>query len=135
MKVINASIDVATTKSAEMVNITQRVKGLVRNGGITDGLCCVTSSHTTAGLTLNENTDPNVQRDILTALERAVPKEAGYYKHEEGNAHAHVKASLMGFSLTIPIQGGRLLLGTWQAIFLAEFDGPRARKVSVTLLG
>ena len=84
---------------------------------------------------MNENTDPDVQTDILTALERAVPKSEKYYKHEEGNAHAHAKAAVIGFSETIPVEKGRLMLGTWQAIYFAEFDGPRNRKITVTVLG
>jgi secondary thiamine-phosphate synthase enzyme len=90
--------------------------------------------HTTAGLTINEAADPSVRVDILEVLDRLVPWRAGY-KHMEGNAAAHVKSSLMGHSLTVLVQGGRLVLGTWQGIFFCEFDGPRSRRVQVKIVG
>ena len=129
------SLELVTTQKAEMLDLTKRVRAEVKQSGIENGLCVVTSGHTTGGLTINENTDPDVQTDILNALERAVPAGATYYKHEEGNAHAHAKAVLTGFSVTLPVQSGKLILGTWQAIYFCEFDGPRNRKLSVTILG
>ena len=130
-----ATLELATTQPSELVDITKRVRSEVKSSGIENGLCCVSSGHTTGAVTVNENTDPDVQTDILNALARAVPKAAKYYKHEEGNAHAHAKAALIGASVTVPVQGGKLLLGTWQAIYFCEFDGPRNRKLTITVLG
>jgi secondary thiamine-phosphate synthase enzyme len=104
----------------------------VRAGSIEAGVCTLFVPHTTAGITVNENTDPDVVRDMEEALEKAVPWQ-GDYRHAEGNSAAHIKASLMGFSLQIPIAGGRLCLGTWQGIYLCEFDGPRTREVWIQL--
>ena len=131
----SVNIELPTTKKQELVDITKRVRAVVSNSGIQNGLCSIFCPHTTGGITMNENTDPDVQTDILNALERAVPKSEKYYKHEEGNAHAHAKAAVIGFSETIPVEKGRLMLGTWQAIYFAEFDGPRNRKITVTVLG
>ena len=130
-----ATIELPTQKKSEMIDLTKRVRAIVANSGIQNGLCTVFCVHTTGAITINENTDPDVQTDILNALERAVPSGEKYYKHEEGNAHAHAKAAVVGFSETIPIQGGKLVLGTWQNIYFCEFDGPRNRKVIVTVLG
>ena len=130
-----ANIELPTTRKSEMVDLTKRVRSIVTASGIQNGICSIFCGHTTGAITLNENTDPDVQTDILNALERAVPQKEKYYKHEEGNAHAHAKAAVVGFSETIPVQGGKLLLGPWQAIFFCEFDGPRNRKLIVTVLG
>jgi secondary thiamine-phosphate synthase enzyme len=129
------TLEVATTKTQELVDITKRVRSELKTSGIQNGILTVFAPHTTGAITINENTDPDVQTDILNALERAVPQGAKYYKHEEGNAHAHAKAAVVGFSESIPVQGGKLLLGTWQAIYFCEFDGPRNRKLVVTVLG
>ena len=129
------TLDLLTSKKHEMIDVTKRVRSVVAASGVQSGLCSIFCSHTTAAVTLNENTDPDVQTDILNALERAVPANEKYYKHEEGNAHAHVKAAVLGFSETIPVQGNKLGLGTWQAIYFCEFDGPRNRKLTVTVLG
>jgi secondary thiamine-phosphate synthase enzyme len=129
------NLELVTTKPAELQDITKRVRAEVKSSGIDNGLCTIFCPHTTGGITINENTDPDVQTDILNALERAVPKSATYYKHEEGNAHAHAKAVLVGFSVTVPVQAGKLSLGTWQAIYFCEFDGPRNRKLSITVSG
>lgn len=123
-------ISVPTNTRSEFVDITGRVQEAVQESGIADGLCHVYVPHTTAGLTINENADPNVRRDILTELEKRIPWQDNY-SHSEGNAAAHIKASLMGFSQTIFVENGRLVLGTWQGIFFCEFDGPRQRKVLV----
>jgi secondary thiamine-phosphate synthase enzyme len=128
-------LELATTKKQEMIDITKRVRAEVKASGVQNGLCTVFAPHTTGAITINENTDPDVQTDILNALESAVPQRARYYKHEEGNAHAHAKAAVVGASETIPVQGGKLLVGTWQAIFFCEFDGPRNRKLTVAVLG
>lgn len=123
-------IPVATRQHAQMVDITTEVQRVVQESGVDEGAALVYCPHTTAGLTLNENADPSVCQDILETLERLVPWRAAY-RHTEGNAAAHVKSSLVGHSLLIPVEGGRLVLGTWQGIFLCEFDGPRTRRVVV----
>ena len=130
-----ATIELPTTRKGEMIDVTKRVRAIVGASGVQFGLCSLFCPHTTAGVTLNENTDPDVQTDILNALERAVPRNEKYYKHEEGNAPAHAKAAVLGFSETIPVQAGKLLLGTWQAVYFCEFDGPRNRKLVVTVIG
>lgn len=116
-----------------MIDITYLVSEAVNESGIKDGLCLVFAPHTTAAVTINENADPDVQRDILASLSGLVPFP-GNYRHKEGNADAHIKASLMGASQTIIIENGKLLVGTWQALFFCEFDGPRTRRVIVKAL-
>jgi secondary thiamine-phosphate synthase enzyme len=116
-----------------LIEITSQVQQLVARCGAEQGLCTVYVPHTTAGVTINENADPTVQADLLTILDRMVPWRGGY-EHLEGNSAAHVKASLMGSSCTVPVMGRRLRLGTWQGIFLAEFDGPRSRQVWVKVI-
>jgi secondary thiamine-phosphate synthase enzyme len=125
-------LDVSTSRPCELVDITSRVEELVRGSGANTGLCTVFSPHTTAAVTLNENADPDVQQDLLFALERAVPNRG--FRHSEGNSDAHVKTSLVGPSVTLLIEGGELKLGRWQAVFLCEFDGPRQRKLWVQVL-
>lgn len=117
-----------------MIDITEKVAGCVRKAGATDGFCAVWVPHTTAAVTVNEGADPSVKRDVLDALNRLVPFEADY-GHTEGNSAAHIKSSLVGVSLSIPIVNGGLLLGTWQSVFFCEFDGPRRRKVHVSVAG
>ena len=124
------TVSVRTTRHSEFVDITREVQEAARELGIQDGAVLVHVPHTTAGITINENADPDVVTDMLAALERMVPWEAGY-RHGEGNAAAHVKASMMGFSVQVPVEDGRLRLGTWQAIYFCEFDGPRNRNVWV----
>lgn len=128
------TLHVSTRSRAELVDITAQVQDMVRSSEVSEGICLVYVPHTTAGVTINEGADPDVRRDILEQLERLVPKD-GRYHHLEGNADAHIKASLLGSSVLVPISDGRLSLGTWQAIFLAEFDGPRSRKVLVQVMG
>lgn len=130
-----ATLELPTSQPAELVDVTKRVRAEVKASGVENGLCHVFSTHTTGGVTINENTDPDVRTDLLAALERAVPANAKLYKHSEGNSHAHAKATLTGLSVTVPVQGGKLLLGTWQAIYFCEFDGPRNRKLVVTVTG
>jgi secondary thiamine-phosphate synthase enzyme len=125
--------EVSTASRSQMVDITSRVREVVRGSGVEEGICQVYIPHTTAGVTVNEAADPDVAADILEHLERLVPR--GRYRHREGNADAHIKASLVGFSALLPVSGGDLALGTWQGIFLCEFDGPRRRRVKVTVLG
>jgi secondary thiamine-phosphate synthase enzyme len=124
---------VRTPSHASLVDVTAQVQALVDRCGVEQGLCTVFVPHTTAGITINENADPTVQSDMLQALDRMVPWR-GPYEHLEGNSAAHVKASLMGASCSIPVMGRRLRLGTWQGIYLAEFDGPRTRQVWVKVI-
>lgn len=121
---------VNTRQRTEFVNITSQVQSLATEYGIKDGLVTVFVPHTTAGITINENADPDVMEDVAVTLDRIVPWNAGY-AHSEGNAAAHVKTSLMGSSVRIPVEGGKLCLGTWQGIYFCEFDGPRKRDVWV----
>lgn len=126
----SVTLDVRTSSRSQMVNITENVRQAVRNSGVTDGIVTVFVPHTTAGVTINENADPDVVWDILYELDKIVPWEDGY-RHYEGNTAAHIKASMMGSSVTVIIENGRLLLGTWQGIYFCEFDGPRNRKVII----
>jgi len=122
-------IAVSTPAREVLLDITQRVrKALADSYPALTGLATVFVPHTTAGVTINEGADPSVVRDIVDGLQRLVPRDAGY-RHSEGNSDAHIKASLIGSSVTIPVEQGRLRLGTWQSIYFAEFDGPRTRKV------
>jgi len=123
-------LSIQSTKKEEMIDITADVRRIVRESGILRGICHLYVPHTTAGMTVNENTDPNVKLDILAQLEKAVPRE-GKYRHAEGNAAAHIKSSIIGSSQAIFIENGKLVLGTWQAIFLCEFDGPRSRNILI----
>ena len=118
---------VSTSKTMGFFDITLQVQKAVAASAIVDGVCHVYNPHTTAGLTINEGADPDVQTDILAALQKIVPQIR--YRHGEGNSPAHVMASLTGSSVTVFIENGRLQLGTWQKIFFCEFDGPRSRKV------
>jgi secondary thiamine-phosphate synthase enzyme len=126
-------VSVATSVREEFVDISRKVAAAATDSGVRDGTIMVYCPHTTAGLTINENADPDVAVDMLEVLRRLVPCEAGY-RHCEGNADAHVKASLMGSSVLVGVRGGELQLGTWQGIYLCEFDGPRSRRVRVTPL-
>ncbi|RJR39771.1 MAG: YjbQ family protein [Desulfobacteraceae bacterium] len=125
-----AIVNVRTTSRNEMVDITSMVQIEVSKSGVTDGICVVYVPHTTAGVTINEGADPDVCHDIITKLNQMVPPNAGY-RHSEGNSDSHIKASLIGGSVSVLVEGGRLVLGTWQKIFFCEFDGPRSRKVFV----
>jgi secondary thiamine-phosphate synthase enzyme len=126
-------ISVETHSRVEMIDITESVQKAVREEKIEKGICLVYTPHTTAAITINENADPNVPRDIIAALDRAVPLSANY-RHAEGNSAAHVKSSLVGASELAIIENGRLVLGTWQSVFFCEFDGPRTRKVLITVI-
>lgn len=123
-------IMVETQARSQMIDITAQVREALARISGDEGICYLFTLHTTAGITINENADPSVRRDILAHLEKLVPWQ-GEYNHMEGNSAAHIKAGLLGFSLAVPVENGRLLLGTWQGIYLAEFDGPRRRKVAV----
>jgi secondary thiamine-phosphate synthase enzyme len=134
MAVRHERITVHTRRRVETVEITERVAEAVRRSRVQEGICTVAVLHTTAGVFVNENADPDVQRDLLEALERLVPEEARY-AHAEGNAPGHIKSVLIGTSVTIPVRGGSLDLGTWQGVFIAELDGPRDRAATVTVIG
>lgn len=124
---------VRTGARVEFVNIDQPVQKIVRESGVSDGICCVFVPHTTAAVTINENADPDVVRDITRKLEEIIPFSDNY-AHLEGNSAAHIKTSLFGASETVLIENNRLVLGTWQSIFFCEFDGPRARRVLVKII-
>ena len=123
-----------TTGQNNWTDITSRAREALRESGIQDGICVVYCPHTTAGITINENADPDVVRDLILALEKTYPDRAEF-RHAEGNSAAHLKASTIGSSATIPVRGGKLLLGTWQGVYFCEFDGPRARRFFVQILG
>jgi len=127
------SITVSTGSRMEFVDITSQIQKEAVQSGIRDGICYIYNPHTTAGLTINEGADPAVQDDIVAVLKKVIPMNHPY-KHMEGNSPAHIMASLMGSSVTVFIEDGRLVLGTWQKIFFCEFDGPRSRKVLCKLL-
>lgn len=128
-----AQLKVSTNQREEWVDVTRRVQEAVADAGVADGLCVAFVSHTTAGVTIQENADPDVVSDCLMALDRMVPASLPF-RHAEGNSTAHVKTSLVGSSVTVPVREGRLALGTWQAIYFCEFDGPRDRRLSVDVL-
>ena len=129
-----SSIRIRTLSATGFTDITGEVAAILAESGITNVLCTVYVPHTTAGVTINEAADPSVRRDILTALDRLVPMEDGY-THAEGNSAAHIKAALVGASVSIPVSAGAMRLGTWQGIYLCEFDGPRSRTVHVQIIG
>jgi len=124
---------VKTGARFEMIDITDRMSAIVRESSIRSGICYVFVPHTTAAVTINENADPSVPRDILAELDKVVPLNDNY-RHMEGNAAAHIKASMLGASETVFIENGALVLGTWQSIFFCEFDGPRTRRVLVQII-
>lgn len=126
-------ISIKTTKRIELIDITDKIQEIVSKSKIKGGTCLLFCPHTTAGLTINENYDPSVRKDISNALSRIVPVNADYL-HTEGNADSHVKSSLFGSSLIIFVEGGRLSFGTWQGIFFCEGDGPRLREVWVKII-
>jgi secondary thiamine-phosphate synthase enzyme len=126
--------EVKTSARIQLLDITPFVAAEVEKSGVKSGVCHVYMPHTTAGLTINENADPDVARDILATLNRLVPA-TGDYRHIEGNSDAHIKASLMGFSAMVPVVEGHLALGTWQAVYFCEFDGPRHRHVLIGIIG
>lgn len=124
------TIEVRTGKNQDIVDITDTVGDVVRRSGVREGICLVFSMHTTAGITINENADPDVKSDLITGLSRAFPERDDYH-HIEGNSHSHLRTSCVGPSQTLIVSQGDLVLGTWQGLFLCEFDGPRTRRVAV----
>ena len=126
--VMPISITVKTHTRTDMVDITPLVQKKISEGATTDGICIVCVPHTTAGVTINEGADPAVCRDIMRKLNELIPHDDSY-QHAEGNSDSHIKTSIIGSSVTLPVEEGRLILGTWQKIFFCEFDGPRSRSV------
>ncbi len=134
MSTTHLGLRIETTKKTETIDITDRVAQKVKDAKIAEGICVVTVAHTTAGVFVNENADPDVQRDLLVTLARLIPDQ-GDYRHAEGNGPAHIKSVLVGGDITVAIQNGGLALGRWQGIYFAEFDGPRTRSATVTVVG
>ena len=128
------SISVKSSKREEMVDITSKVQSALREAGESKGICVLFTQHTTCGLTVNENADPDVKSDMLGFLARLIPQYEPNFRHFEHNSDAHIKSSLVGSSVTVPFSDGSLMLGRWQGIYLCEFDGPRERSVIITIV-
>ena len=126
-------IAVQTNTQTQIIDITAQIQKVVRESGISEGLCCVFIPHTTAGVTINENADPSVKYDIIMELNKVIPLN-DHYRHLEGNSTAHIKASIIGSSVNVPVENNNLLLGTWQGVCFCEFDGPRQRSVYVKIV-
>lgn len=126
-------IVIKTTKRKEMIDITDQIISVIQRNNIKTGLCVVFVPHTTCGITINENADPSVKYDLLSFLCGLAPEDSGY-RHSEGNSDAHIQSSIVGHSVSVIVQNGTLMLGTWQGIFLCEFDGPRTRNVWVQII-
>ena len=126
-------IAIHTDIQTQILDITVKVQNIIRESGILNGLCCVFIPHTTAGIIINENADPSVKQDIVMELNKIIPLNDSY-SHLEGNSAAHIKASIVGSSVNIPIENGSLLLGNWQGICFCEFDGPRQRRFYVKII-
>lgn len=124
---------IRTQSHTEFINIDRMVQQAIAEAGVQDGICCVYVPHTTAAVTINENADPDVRHDLIAELDKVIPWN-DHYRHTEGNAAAHIKASLVGNSVMVIIENGQLCLGTWQSLFFCEFDGPRTRKIWLKLL-
>ncbi len=135
MNHFNEILTVQTNQRNEMIDITAEVAAAVAKSGVDVGTAIVFCPHTTAGITINENADPDVTHDILLTLEELIPHHRKGYRHGEGNSDAHVKSSLVGADQTVLIQDGQLKLGIWQAVYFCEFDGPRSRKVHLRITG
>ena len=135
MKIVQKDFSISTKKRNQLIDITSRVSSVVSQSGITNGDVIVYCPHTTAAITINENADPSVIHDILLTLEQLIPPNQPGYKHYEGNSDSHCKSSLVGCSEQVLIKDGTLSLGTWQAVFFCEFDGPRSRKIYVQIRG
>jgi len=123
-------LEIVTTARVELIDITTKISQVVSESDVKEGVCYIFVPHTTAAITINENADPSVRQDILNEFNKIVPLE-NRYSHREGNADAHIKSTLIGTSQVVPVENGRLVLGTWQGIYFCEFDGPRRRRVLV----
>lgn len=128
-------ISLSTKNRCQWIDISPDVQKIVDNSGIKNGICSVISLHTTAAITVNENADPDVETDFFKKLAQLIPQREPFYRHAEGNSDSHLKASIVGLSTLVPISHGSLVLGTWQSIYFCEFDGPRNRQVSVSIIG
>lgn len=135
MDITRHTLSVSTSSRNQMLNITRQVEQIVSQSGIQDGIVTVFCPHTTAGITINENADPDVCHDILLTLNKLLPQNLPGYQHCEGNSDAHVKSSLVGCSRQVMLSKGSLVLGTWQGLFFCEFDGPRTRSIHVQIMG
>jgi secondary thiamine-phosphate synthase enzyme len=127
------TVQVKSSRRTDFIDITHSVQEVIQKSGVGEGVCHLFIPHTTAAVTINENADPSVTRDILMMLNKLIPSEDDY-RHLEGNSPAHIKSSLLGCSETVLVESGKLVLGTWQGIFFCEFDGPRSRKVYVKVV-
>lgn len=128
---VHETIDVRSTTREELIDITRLVRDAIRSTGVTSGLAVVFVPHTTAAIALQENSDPSVKSDMLSHLRALVPRDVGSGRHADDNVDAHIKAAIVGQSLTVVVDGGKPVLGQWQAVFFCEFDGPRQRRVLV----
>jgi len=126
-------LSLSTVSGSSMTDISSDVASAVSKSGIKEGICLVSSPHTTAGITINENADPDVKTDVMMEIDKLIPLSDGYL-HMEGNSAAHIKATFTGLSVTLPVSGGQLVLGTWQGIYFCDYDGPRQRRVLVTII-
>ena len=124
---------VSTRSRQQMLDITSQVRSAIGERGVSSGICYVFVPHTTAGICIQENADPDVQHDVLAKLDRLVPRDESYYRHAEGNSDSHLKTMMVGSSETLLIDGGGPVLGTWQGVYLCEFDGPRQRTVCLSI--
>ena len=127
------SLHISSSRKVQLIDITNEVSDFVRKSAVGDGICFVYVPHTTAGVTINENADPDVVSDIIMGLDHIVPSSLDY-RHSEGNSPAHIKSSLVGNSLSVFVAGGKLVFGTWQGIYFCEFDGPRSRRVNIKVI-
>jgi secondary thiamine-phosphate synthase enzyme len=134
VSVHHETLSLSTDKRETTVDVTSRVRAAVTRSKVREGICLVNVSHTTAGIFVNENADPDVQRDLLLQLAKVIPKD-GDYRHAEGNSAAHIKAVVVGNDVALSVHEGELVLGTWQGVYFAEFDGPRERSATVTVIG
>jgi len=135
MRIVQKEFHVSTQSRSEMIDVTGQVEAVVREAGVRDGDAIVFCPHTTAAITINENADPAVVHDVLLALDEIVPRSNPGFRHDEGNSDAHTKSSLVGCSEQVLVKDGSLVLGTWQALYFCEFDGPRSRRVVVQVRG
>ncbi len=135
MKIYEKELKVKTNKKIEFVNITSEIEKIVDESKINNGICYVFVPHTTAAVTINEDADPDVVADIIAKLNDLIPKDESFYRHMEGNSDAHIKSSIIGASVEIFVNNGKLKLGTWQGVYFCEFDGPRYRNVWIKILG
>ena len=135
MKVFQEEFSLRTSDRNQMVDVTARIADIVGQSGVKDGDVLVFCPHTTGGITINENADPDVVHDLLLTFDQLFPQQRRGYRHSEGNSDSHCKSSLVGASEQVLIQAGRLVLGTWQSVYFCEFDGPRTRRVIVQVKG